>query len=334
MNTKLRRFEFAPGEKDLLRSQLLKRQEITPVLADRKEDREFASLVISLGIHQEIGTIHDEISKFLFDGTTGARIPLDRMRSELVDYRGYRGVRIWAEGVQSLDPRVQGMRELIHPKFSYDPEGRIHSLVFFPEVIARIAALNGAELVLVRPWANNTIFGGFDPEKPYYEANFWELVNVDALRYAGLLEKKQIAFLGTHDIVSHIAGITGTGMVELSARGREVRELLENYFGEAKRPRPYGLVLPYALGLLIDDLAQPMNYLHPGRALVVSLLMDAIRNRRIDPSEDRILMKYPRAYEKLIELARQAAHEEVLAHAPRLVDELIHGLRELSIPAA
>ena len=318
---------ISPAEKAILRREFLKTPEVVPIAADPK----FFSFVAALGIHQEIGTIHDELSVFLFDERTGRKIPRETLRSELIEYEGYAGVRIWAEGFDRLDPRVRGMRTLLHPELSHGKDGFIRQLVFFPEVIAKIARLEGAELVSVRPWGINTIFGGFDQSKSYYLGNMFEFINLDAIRYSRLLEKRQIVFLGTHDIVSHIAGIKNSAWPELEARGRAAREVFETYFAGISRPVPQSLILPYALGMLLDDLAQPMNYESGSRRFAVDILMEAIRSRRVDPRSSAYLLKYPPAIEKLILLARADDMEETRSKAAGVLAELLSEIQAHSI---
>jgi hypothetical protein len=321
---------ISPEDKEVLRRKLLKTREVVPFSTDPK----FFSLLAALGIHQEVGTIHDEFSTFLFDGKSGKKIPRESLRSEMITYQGYTGVRIWAEGFDSLDPRVQGMRTLLHPEFSYNALGEIYQCVFFPEIITQIAALNGAELVSVRPWGINTVFGGFDPTKSYYEGNMWEFINLDALRYSRLLENKQIVFWGTHDLVSHIAGIRKDAWPELVARGRAATAVFEDYFKDHTRPVPFSLVLPYALGMLLDDLAQPMNYESESRRYVVELLMKAIQNRKVKPDSNRYLLKYPPSVETLIALARADNVKITFEKAADILKELISELYSYSVVGA
>ena len=56
--------------------------------------------------------------------------------------------------------------------------------------------------------------------------------------------------------------------------------------------------------VLLDDLAQPPNYNAPGRHLLINEALDAIQKRRIDPRVPKVLMQFPKSYEKAIRLAR------------------------------
>jgi len=315
------------AKKEELRQEFIRTPEVVPLSSNHK----FFSLLVALGIQQEIGTIHDEFSVFLFDGKTGQKIPRERLRSELIEYRGYTGVRIWAEGFDDLDLRVRGLRTLLHPEFSFAEDGRIFQCVFFPEIITKIAALEGVELVSVRPWGINTVFGGFDPKKSYYQGSMWEFINLDAIRYSRLLEQKRIVFWGTHDLVSHVAGVKRSAWPELTARGKAARLLFEDYFAGLSQPAAIALVLPYALGMLLDDLAQPMNYESQSRRYVVDLLMETIRTRRIEGHSNAYLLKYPPSVEKLIFLARSDDLAKAHAEAKGLLHDLVAELHSFSI---
>ena len=61
--------------------------------------------------------------------------------------------------------------------------------------------------------------------------------------------------------------------------------------------------------MLLDDLAQPMNYESQSRRHVVNLLMDALRTERVDPKSSAYLLKYPPTIEKFIVLARADDYE-------------------------
>lgn len=315
--------QITPEEKEALRSRFLDTPEIVPLASDPK----FFALVTALGIQQEIGTIHDELSVFLFDGDTGAKVSREDLRAEVVDFRGHFGVRISAKNVAHLDPRIPGIRTLLDPVHSYDADGKIRALVFFPEVITKIAALQGAELVSVRPWGINTVFGGFDPTKSYYEGNMWEFVNVDAIRYAELLANRRIVFFGTHDLVSHVAGLRREAWPELAARGARTRDVFRRYFESIDRPAPFAAVLPYALGMLLDDLAQPMNYASESRKHVVELLIGAIEGRVIEPRESPYLLKYPPSIERLIMTARSDDPARAYRDGSRILSDVVKELR-------
>ncbi len=322
-----RSIQLSTEETEALRGRLLKMESVTPVLSDPR----FCALIASLGIRQEVGTINDEFARFIYDDSTKTIIPRECLRAEIIEYHGFTGVRIWAEGYDRLDLKLKGIRELLHPTFSFNPDGTVKQCVIFPESVAKIAKLQGAELVLVSEWAINTIFGGFDRSKLFYETNAWELVHNDALRYSGLLESRQIAFLGTHDLTAHISGMSRLALDELQTLGAEALQRFHRYFGFMKKPSVYSLVLPYAAGVLLDDLAQPRNYGSPGRRFVFEKVMAALDRRMIDPAEPRLLTRFPDSYEKLIQLARDPDFGVIQSKAHSLCQSLIRELKQFSL---
>ncbi len=165
--TRLVPYELSPEDLRVLRCRLAR----SPEIVSLRDEPELAALVASLGICREVGTLNDEMARFVFDGESGELVAPDSLKAELVKYGSTVGVRIWAEGHATLELRFRGLQALLHPRFSFDDEGRLRQCVFFPVSIARILELDEAELVLVRPWGLNTIFGGFDPAKHYYQTN-------------------------------------------------------------------------------------------------------------------------------------------------------------------
>lgn len=111
--------------------------------------------------------------------------------------------------------------------------------------------------------------------------------------------------------------------MELQDRGRRARELFESYFAGVRRPVAQTLVLPYALGMLMDDLAQPMNYNSESRRHVVELLMNAIARREVESRSEAYLLQYPPSLERLILLARADDVNETWEHAARVLRDLI-----------
>lgn len=278
--------------------------------------------IASLGIAREVGTVNDELSQFTYDAGNGERVSREKMRAEVIELQGHYGVRIWVQGCESIEVRVKGFPKLLHPEFSFDADGRINQLVFFPESIARVLALEGIELVFIREWAMNTIFGGFHPAEGFYQTNLWELVNNDSQRFARLVQERQLPLLGTHDLVAHIAGVQGSDWPALVEEARELRETLEAYFEGVENPHIASRILPYAAGVVLDDLAQPPNYGKPARRAVLKALLDGIRRSEIRPSQQKLLLRFPQAYEKIIHLSRSEDREEVKKTAESLVLQL------------
>lgn len=320
-------YRMTPESHAALRSTLSR----LPEIVSFRDEPKLAALITSLGLQREFGTINDEMARFVFDAKTCLPIAHDRLHSELVQYNGAVGVRVWSPESDRLELRLRGIQSLLHPRFSFREDGSIYQCVFFPENIAKILAREETDLVLVREWGMNTIFGGFDPSKNFYQTNFWELENNDTLRFAKLLESRQVPFLGTHDLVAHIAGVKSSAWKGLVKKAAEVREVLEDYFRDIRVPTISSLVIPYTIGVLLDDLAQPPNYDAPGRHIVIDEGLRVIRSRKIDPSQPRVLFQFPKAYEANIRLARESNLNLIRLEAGPTMDSLV---REIQIQSA
>ncbi|MGZ3696039.1 MAG: hypothetical protein ACXWQO_18420, partial [Bdellovibrionota bacterium] len=253
------------------------------------------------------------------------------MRSELVMFKGEVGVRVWTEGTEELEVRSRGVKLFLHPGFSYNKEGRLTQLVFFPSSINKIMASEGAELVIVPEWGLNTIFGGFNSSTHYYQTNLWELDNNDTLRFAQLLAKKQIPFLGTHDLTAHMSGVKAAEIQKLSILGKETAEVLSEYFGQLRGEAKSraSLIIPYLMGVLLDDLAQPANYGSKRHLKVLAELAKALRLNFIDPKARMRIFRFPETFGSLIEFTRFSSDETVAdqagAQVQRLASDILAG---------
>ena len=136
------------------------------------DEPQLAARVASLGLQREILTKSNELAPYVFDRQSGRAARWEDMRAELVSYQGEIGVHAWVEGFDELELRLRGLSLYVHPTLSRDEDGALRRLVFFPASIQRIAAREGAELVIVPEWALNTIFGGFRAESPITRPTF------------------------------------------------------------------------------------------------------------------------------------------------------------------
>ena len=109
-----------------------------------------------------------------------------------------------------------------------------------------------------------------------------------------------------------MSGIRRPELYHLSRLGQEVADALTEYFAPVDgRPRSRAtLILPYLLGVLLDDLAQPANYRSARHERMVGELLDALRARAIDPCVSWRMMRFPEGFGSLIELTRIASAED------------------------
>ena len=273
-------------------------------------DVQFASQITSYGILREIGTVNDELARFIFDARNGSAVRLTSLKAEIIKWNHLFGLRIWSADTKSLELRTPGFYEVVHPVFSKNEDGTLHSLYIFPEIINEIAKSNGVELVLVKTWGLNSIFGDFDPTKGYYQTNFWEIENNDALKFSDLIRQGKVAFMGTHDLIAHIAGIDKSHWPGLKYSAGRVYESISTYFKSSTKPSIASLILPYTIGVVLDDLAQPPSYGSASHLAVLDKLILRISKNEIPAHLPTMLIQFPESFQKIIELSRTAGIEQ------------------------
>lgn len=297
-----------------------------PEVAVFRDHAKLAAQVASYGIFREVGTVNDELARFIYDSTTARPIRRDSLVAEMIEWRGLFGVRISSRDSRRLELRAKGFYDLVHPRLSFNDDGSAHSLHIFPEIVESMARLEGVDLVLVKPWALNSIFGGFDPKKGYYQTNFWELENNDALRFADLTRQRRLAFLGTHDLIAHIAGLERAAWSRLQKNAGNVHAALSENFQIAAKTSFPALVLPYAIGVVLDDLAQPPSYDSRSHLAVLNELLAQLSRREITVDRPAVLLRFPESFRKLIELSRAPGAESepdaVRSAVASMIDEI------------
>lgn len=306
-----------------LRERFEKLDEMTPF----SSDLEFSSKIANYGIYREIGTINDELARFIFNSTTGAPIRAESLKAEFIEWNGLHGLRVFSVDSTKLELRAKGFEEMAHPKLSKNTDGSLHSLFIFPEIINQIAKVQGVELVLVKSWGMNSIFGGFDPSKEYYQTNFWELENNDTLKFSNLIRQQKIAFMGTHDLIAHIAGLDSQHWPLLKQKAQQVFDTLRDYFNSVPKPSIAALILPYTAGVILDDLAQPPSYSSSHHIAVLDELLSRITKREISASFPTLLIRFPESFQKIIELSRVPEIEKNPFAIKECINSLIQEIR-------
>jgi hypothetical protein len=324
----LKSITFPAGTLEGLRREIALLEEVTPFSACPT----LAERVASIGIAREVGTINDELARFIFDSESGEPVATASLFAEFVEWNGNVGVKIQSRQSSRLELRARGFTEVTHPSFSYNEDGTIHSLLLFPGLIAKIAALEGVELVLVKSWALNSIFGGFDPSKAYYQTNFWELENNDSLLFANLVRNGRLALLGTHDLIAHVAGVRREAWQSLQVSAERVYGSIRRYFARTASPSVASLVLPYTIGVVLDDLAQPPTYGSRSHLLALELLLAELDQNAIPPHLPTVLTKFPPQFAKIIEASRDS---DVSPQAMKeLVTAMVAEIQKASLRAA
>lgn len=296
-----------------------------------EEDTALAAKIASYGIFREVGTVNDELARFIFDVETAKPIRLESLKAELVEWNGLFGLRIFSNDSHRLELRTKGFYEVVHPELSSNGDGTLHSLFIFPEIIHKIAQSEGIQLVIVKSWGANSIFGGFDPSKGYYQTNFWEIENNDALKFSSLVRQGKLAFMGTHDLVAHIAGIDRNHWPLLKRTADRVHEAIFLYFRSASKPCTSALILPYTIGVVLDDLAQPPSYSSKSHIAVLDELLWRLSKNEIPANLPTLLTQFPRSFQKIIDLSRIPSIERHPIKIKATIDKMIQEILKTSL---
>ena len=318
---------FSTEEVELLRRQFENLDEVTSFEADIK----LASKIASYGIFREIGTVNDELARFIFDVGTKEPVRVQSIKAELIEWNGLFGLRVFSVDNQRLELRAKGFYEVVHPQLSTNEDGSLHSLFIFPEIISKIVKSEGVELVLVKSWGKNSIFGGFDPSKGYYQTNFWEIENNDALKFADLVRQGKVAFMGTHDLVAHIAGIDRSHWSLLKRNAERTYQAIQSYFTSVEKPSISALILPYTIGVILDDLAQPPSYGSKNHIAVLDELLAKLLKKEIPANLPTLLTQFPESFQKIIDLSRTAGIEKNSVEIKRTVHLLVQEVLRSSL---
>lgn len=285
-----------------LRRQFEQLSEITSF----KDQIKFSAKIASYGIFREVGTVNDELARFIFNAKTETPVSRQSLVADLVHWRGLTGVRIKSTETSHLELRTQGFYDVVHPDLSYNDDGTLHTLFIFPEIIQHMTSDLGVDLVLVKSWGLNSMFGGFDPRKEYYQTNFWELENNDALKFSDLVRKGQLTLMGTHDLIAHVAGIQSEQWPKLKDKAHEVFTALTEYIQTSSKPSIASLILPYTIGVVLDDLAQPPTYGSKSHLAVIDELLLKLKSNPLRPEQHIVLTEFPASFQKIIDLSRTA----------------------------
>jgi hypothetical protein len=295
---------------------------------------ELAAEIASHGIRREIGGPNDELARFIFNAEKGRPVALNSLQGELIRWRRLIGVRIHSTESNRLELRTRGFFDVVHPDLSGNGDGTYHSLVIFPEILAKIAQAHGVDLVIVKSWGWNTIFGRFDSSKGYYQTNFWELKSNDVLKFADLVRQGRLALLGTHDVIAHVGGVAKEPWRLLRQDAENVYQSIRSYFSTVGDPSVASLILPYTIGVVLDDLAQPPSYGSASHRFVLNALLERLERREIAADLPVLLSEFPPSFQRIIELSRTPGIETRATDVERAFDELIREIQNASLLGA
>jgi len=170
------------------------------------------------------------------------------------------GIRWWREDGVPLQLRHADFRYVID-RSSFDAEGQLTSIVIYPARVAANFRSMGFELVVVRDWLlTSTLSETPEDRVNYLHANDWEIRNIVGRMQAKLMQRRQLVFSGTHDIVDHLLGADVEGYATALPTVSVALEALAREFPEESESSSGAHVMAYLLAVVLDDLAQPRWY--------------------------------------------------------------------------
>ena len=142
------------------------------------------------------------------------------------------------------------------------------------------------------------------------------------MKFSDLIRQGKLAFMGTHDLIAHIAGISSTHWPLLKKKADEVYSAIFNYFNSAAKPSVASLVLPYTIGVVLDDLAQPPSYSSKNHLAVLDELLLSINRNRIPAEMKTLLTEFPKSFQNIINLSRTEGIENDFGQIQLAVNNL------------
>jgi hypothetical protein len=280
------------------------------------ENPRWSSFLVTQALNLEIGGPNDNLATHIRDAATGSKIEKADFTSEIVESNGLIGLRV--------THRLQVPIRLTHAGLSEIACTDDLSITFFPERIAKGLAENGIEPVLVRDWLVSCSFSDFNPWTTDYRAQMSELINNDAFLYSKLVSNRQMVFQSLHDIIQHSTHARSEGWVVAQQVASEIVETFDSYFGRCEKGNIPSHILPFIVGILLDDLTQSQWYGSPERINAINELLKQISKLEIDPASPKVLTRLPECIEQVFRLARAptTSSESMSKQINQLVDEL------------
>ncbi|MGZ3771137.1 MAG: hypothetical protein ACXVCP_02210 [Bdellovibrio sp.] len=289
-------------------------EEVTPFLQFPHE----SSFIMSYTLALEVGGPNDNLSKHIIDSSTGICIGREHLNAEMIERDGVFGVRFFSPSNSSIKIGHSGLSKLLSAGSS--------DFTLFPVCIAKKLEATGIEPVLIKDWLISAIFSEFNPHLSDYRSQMSELLNNDAFLYAKLVSQKKMVFQSLHDIIEHSTNATGSGWDQAQTTARVVYTVFSKYFGTQCRGNIPSHVLPFVIGVLLDDLTQSPFYGAAGRVAVINELLTQLKKLEIEPQSPLILKEFPSSIETVLIIARKPNIEENKSLISNTVLRLVNDL--------
>ena len=258
-------------------------------------DPALSALCASLGLKSEFGSkSRDRIYPFL--GFSDEPI---NWHSEIVEDKGDIGVVFNPVSQIKITPRHPDLRYILDSQ-SFDSAGNLSRIVIFPRRVAETYKEKGLEVIVVKNWFTSSFF---QEKVNYLVANQWELHNDTGLMQAKMLDSGQLAFSGTHDIVDHLIGFDKELYTKSVGISKEVCLDFEN---QNTRNHFFNKCLLYAIGVFLDDIAQPVWYESSAHIWVIEKLIEAKKEHNLTADINDKTKKLPQSFHNFVKCVRES----------------------------
>ena len=269
------------------------------------ENAAFGSLLALSGVSREIGGPSDELSRLLICPESKETLS-GELNWQLQFVQNCPAICISRKNKRRIILDHPTLGHYLHPNLGGRYELSFEQIIIVPEWIRMILSSENIYLAYNRQWADFSVLAktlplGLAKSKSIYTTNLWEMENLDVLRLLNHLKSRELAFLGTHDLVAHLAGATGEAMDGLEMLSKKALPIIES-FSEGRDKKDLTLLVPYLFGVLLDDLAQPMFYGESNRLFALEMLLSLMRQWRPKPFHRQDFI--PSYFAKIIECCR------------------------------
>jgi len=285
-----------------------------------------ASLLVCEILKAEIGGPNDDLARFIYDENNAGKISRENLRAEIGQHLGKPCVHIRSSQGHRLRLTIPHLNEVVLSQ----EDGR--GFLLSPLFIAEYLKSRGLTPVLMRPWIEQVIFSSFDTRSERYQDQLWVLRNNDVKRFASLVADGKVVLQGMHDIVAHIAGARQEGMAYAASVAKLIDRTLTDYFGASGKGNLPSHLVPFLIGLILDDLTQMPFYESETRAAAVRFLLETMPDLVSDPQAPLLLRGFPQKMIGVLEVIRDEVGFSRSALG-RAVSELFDECRALIVTA-
>lgn len=275
-----------------LRSWVQSLDDVTPF---QKESRKSA-LVVCYSMIREIGGVNDNLALHIYDSSTGIKIARSSLRGVLVELDGAIGMSVTSSDAERIETRIPGFKKFIL--------ATKNGFILFPGFAANHLTKENIEPVLVKKWLLKTTFAATDPKTDFYKDDMWEIIENDAYIYASIVAKRQMVLQGLHDLVDHASSAKSEGWVCASEIAAEMHQKFSDYFQRRPQGNIPSHLIPFAAGVILDELTQMPHYQSKGRIFAIRLLLAKLNTLNIDPFALLKLSDFPISIDNVTSAAR------------------------------